>query len=59
MMDQAELTKKIIAISRDTSLTEAEKAQKRQELLSGKWHKPADTEGKASCQIRCPKAGAV
>ena len=50
VMDEAELRKKIIAICTDTSLTEAEKAQKRQQLLSGKWAAPPadDSKGKYS-----------
>ena len=37
VMDQADLHKKIIAIQLDQSLTDAQKAQKRQDLMSGKW----------------------
>ncbi len=36
-MDQQELMKAIMAIQRDTSLTDGEKARRRQELLSGKF----------------------
>lgn len=45
MMDPAELTRRIMAIQRDTSLTEEQKAKKRQELMSGKWaQKPEEEE---------------
>lgn len=42
---EAELRRKIIAICTDTTLTEAEKAQKRQQLLSGKWQQPDAKDG--------------
>jgi hypothetical protein len=40
-MDEGELRRLITQIQLNTSLTDAEKAQKRQELLSGRWAKPA------------------
>ena len=40
-MDETELRKRITAIHLDPTLTEKEKAEKRQELLSGQWAKPA------------------
>lgn len=40
-MDEGELRKRITQIQLDTSLTDAEKAKKRQELLSGRWSQPA------------------
>lgn len=49
-MDQAELRRQIVAIQSDTSLTDAEKANKRQALLSGSWQ-PAvekDKQGEGS-----------
>ena len=39
-MDEAEMRKRIFAIMTDTTLTEAEKAVKRQELMCGKWMAP-------------------
>ena len=39
---QAEMRRKIVAITFDTTLTEAEKAKKRQELMSGLWAKKPD-----------------
>lgn len=36
-----DLRSKIMAIMRDTTMTEQEKARKRQELLMGNWAKPA------------------
>lgn len=42
---QAQMRKAIFAIMQDTSLTEQEKAQKRQQLMMGAmWKKPAATE---------------
>ena len=35
--DDGGMRKKIIAIQLDTSLTDAQKAQKRQALMAGKW----------------------
>lgn len=43
-MDEAEMRKRIFAIMTDTTLSEAEKAVKRQELMSGKWATPAAQE---------------
>jgi len=40
-MDQKELMAKIMAIQRDPSLTDAEKASRRQQLMAGKWVTPA------------------
>lgn len=40
-MDEAELRRQIVAIQTDVALSEAEKAQKRQALLSRRWQ-PAD-----------------
>lgn len=39
-MDQAELRRQIVAIQTDASLNEADKAKKRQALLSGTWQQP-------------------
>ena len=49
-MDEAELRKRITQIQLDQSLSDAEKAKKRQELLSGRWNQPAakDTEDAAT-----------
>ena len=43
-MDESELRKRITQIHLDPSLTDQEKAKKRQELLSGQWAKPAATD---------------
>ncbi|CAL8460675.1 g205 [Coccomyxa elongata] len=43
-MDEAELRKRITQIQLDHSLSDAEKAKKRQELLSGRWSQPAAKE---------------
>lgn len=43
-MDQKELFKRIMEIQNDPNLTDAEKGRKRQELMTGKWSKPADPE---------------
>ena len=46
-MDENELRRQIVAIQLDATLNEAEKAKKRQALLSGRWQeKGADDEGK-------------
>jgi hypothetical protein len=42
-MDQQQLMKKIMEIQRDPKLTDAEKAIKRQELLTGKWMAQPDS----------------
>lgn len=52
---QNDLRSKIMAIMTDTSLTDVEKAQKRQELMSGMWSKPASAEG-ASAKDKGPAA---
>lgn len=39
-MEGNNLAQQIMAIQRDPTLTDAEKAKKRQELLSGKWAQP-------------------
>ena len=39
-MEGNNLAQQIMAIQRDPALTDAEKAKKRQELLSGKWAQP-------------------
>ena len=39
------MMKQIMAIQKDESLTDAEKAVKRQQLLTGKWMKPPAAEG--------------
>jgi hypothetical protein len=39
-MAEGELRKRITQIQLDASLTDAEKAKKRQELLSGRWSQP-------------------
>jgi hypothetical protein len=44
VMDEAELRKKILSIQLDKTLSEAEKAKKRQELLTGKWTQPSERE---------------
>lgn len=41
-MEGNTITQQIMAIQRDPYLTDVEKAKKRQELLSGKWVKPAE-----------------
>jgi hypothetical protein len=47
---QAQLRKAILSIMTDTTLSEAEKAKKRQELMMGGWKKPAEEpEGKKKC----------
>ena len=43
-MNEGELRKRITQIHLDPTLTEQEKAKKRQELLSGQWAKPAATD---------------
>ena len=43
-MDEAELRKRITQIHLDPTLSEQEKAKKRQELLSGQWAKPSATD---------------
>ena len=45
MLDQAAIRKAIVAIQLDGSLTEQEKAVKRQALLTGKWAPPAADAG--------------
>lgn len=40
-MEGNNLAQQIMAIQRDPTLTDAEKAKKRQELLSGKWAQPS------------------
>lgn len=40
-MNQSEMMKQILAIQRDPTLSDAEKAVKRQALMSGKWASPA------------------
>ncbi|KAL0024465.1 hypothetical protein WJX77_007093 [Trebouxia sp. C0004] len=42
-MDGNNITQQIIAIQRDPTLTDVEKAKKRQELLSGKWAQPQES----------------
>ncbi|CAL5219145.1 g922 [Coccomyxa viridis] len=57
-MDESELRKRITQIHLDPSLTDQEKAKKRQELLSGQWAKPAATnEPEASTGAPSKKAG--
>jgi len=41
-MDENEMRSKILAIMRDTTLTDAEKAKKRQELMCSRWTMPAE-----------------
>ena len=61
-MNEAELRKRITQIHLDTSLTDQEKAKKRQELLSGQWatpaatHEPESSTGKrlAIDEAQCP-----
>ncbi|EIE25476.1 hypothetical protein COCSUDRAFT_13684 [Coccomyxa subellipsoidea C-169] len=58
-MDEAELRKCITQIQLDQSLNDAEKAKKRQELLSGRWSQPAvkDTDEAATGSLdltSCP-----
>ena len=43
-MDQTELRKQIMAIQMDSTLTDVEKGQRRQALMSGAW-KPKTDEG--------------
>ena len=52
-MDQAELRRQIVAIQTNSSLSDAEKAQKRQALLSGSWQPVVDKqkEGSHLCLI--------
>ena len=47
-MDETELRRQIVAIQVDATLSEPEKAKKRQGLLSGRWlqEKGTDDEGK-------------
>ncbi len=40
--DENDIRTKILAINNDASLTDAEKGRKRQELLMGRWAKPAE-----------------
>lgn len=47
-MDQAEMMKQILAIQRDPTLTEAEKAAKRQALMAGKWANTASNNDEES-----------
>ncbi|KAL0054420.1 hypothetical protein WJX82_008650 [Trebouxia sp. C0006] len=42
-MEGNTITQQIMAIQRDLSLTDVEKAKKRQELLSGKWAQPQES----------------
>ena len=51
-MDGSNLTQQIIAIQRDPNLSDAEKAKKRQDLLSGKWVQPP-SEGNAGAALPC------
>ncbi|KFM29258.1 E3 ubiquitin-protein ligase ORTHRUS 2 [Auxenochlorella protothecoides] len=44
-MDQAAMMKRVMEIQRDPNLTDAEKAVRRQQLMSGKWAAPAEEEG--------------
>lgn len=61
-IDEGELRRRITQIQLDQSLTDAEKAKKRQELLSGRWSQPASKDpeegatGKldlTSCFLEC------
>ena len=60
MLSQQELLKRIMEINKDASLTDAEKASARQDLMSGKWaqEKPAapaegeDDKGEAETHVR-------
>lgn len=45
-MSATNITSQILAIQRDQSLTDAEKAVKRQALLSGKWVQPTEDASK-------------
>lgn len=40
-MEEGDLRKRIAAIQQDQTLSDAEKAKKRQELLSGRWKQAA------------------
>ena len=40
-MEEGDLRKRIAKIQQDQALSDAEKAKKRQELLSGRWKKAA------------------
>ena len=54
-MEGSNVTQQILAIQRDQTLTDAEKAKKRQALLSGKWLLPSqdDSGGMPPKQLRC------
>ena len=46
-MDEGEMRKRIVAIMMDTTLTDSEKAVKRQELMCGKWMAPKEEDAGA------------
>lgn len=48
---QMEMRRRIMKIMMDTTLTDAEKAQKRQDLMSGKWADEDDTKNKPGEQL--------
>ena len=52
-MDQQELMKKIMEIQRDPSLTDAEKAIKRQEVMAGKWMTKPSSDEDTNTQGTC------
>lgn len=63
---QAQMRKAIMAIMMDTSMSEEEKSSKRQDLLMGRWSKPAEdkkAEGdkptKGACMQACRRLRVV
>ena len=59
MVDQAELMRQIRLIQSDTTLTDAERAHKRQALLSGGWMQRPQASGTGQAaagniQVSCP-----
>jgi hypothetical protein len=55
---QMELRKRIMKIMMDPTLTDAEKAQRRQDLMSGKWsddqeEKPGEQQGRPCQAVPC------
>ena len=50
MDGQNDLRARIMAIMRDSSLTDAEKAVKRQEVMSGKWAAPPKEDEKENAK---------
>ena len=52
-MEGNNLAQQIMAIQRDLSLTDAEKAKKRQALLSGKWVQASPQNCEGTCTLLC------